>query len=171
MARIVAAGSLSNPATIAIHRRGSTPFRDPDPPVAVARVLASNSPVTHSARHRMLRRTVFVLAALLLLRATIPVGYMPGNLLDGEYVRLCPVGLPSTFASHHEGHDGHEESSGTEASCPLGLLLSAVAIHGTAAIGENIEPQSLRPVAPAVLSVQRKPFRVVRARAPPVDIA
>lgn len=56
--------------------------------------------------NRMLRLTV----ACFVLQAMIPVGFMPGNLVHGEFATLCPSGLPKTmvaefFGEHHAHHN------------------------------------------------------------------
>jgi len=69
------------------------------------------------------------LLGCLLLRTLIPLGYMPGNLLAGEFVTLCPQGLPAQAA--HQLHESHGGSSAdtidTDSICPLGNALSSAA--------------------------------------------
>lgn len=84
-----------------------------------------------SFRRRSLYRS-FAGAALftcLLLRTLIPLGYMPGNLLAGEFMTLCPQGLPGESA--HQLHDLHGNPAvdvvATDRLCPLGNALLAVA--------------------------------------------
>ncbi len=49
------------------------------------------------------------LAACFLLRAFMPLGYMPGNLLAGEFARLCPSVMPiGTHADGHHAHHGND---------------------------------------------------------------
>lgn len=70
-----------------------------------------------------------VLAALAV-RALIPLGYMPGNLFAGEFMVLCPTGMPqSMFASgHHEHHESGDESASAEQACPIGSALQHAAV-------------------------------------------
>jgi hypothetical protein len=68
--------------------------------------------------------------ACLLVRALIPLGYMPGNVLDGEYMVLCPVGLAaSAFAESHHHHGGDGETVvDADRACPLGTALQSAAL-------------------------------------------
>ena len=84
---------------------------------------------TNSNRHY---RTLFVLAAALLLRATIPAGYMPAGSNSGLFYELCPDGLPAAFvqtlqhehAGHHaDPHEGHA----LDHDCSFGHLLLPMA--------------------------------------------
>ncbi|MEO1204573.1 MAG: hypothetical protein AAFX10_17860, partial [Pseudomonadota bacterium] len=63
-----------------------------------------------------------------LLRALIPLGYMPGNLLAGEFARLCPSVLPeATLADSHHGHHGHGEAdpvASTSQQCEFSVAAS-----------------------------------------------
>lgn len=119
------------------------------------------------------RIPLLVLAALFLLRALIPAGYMPGNLLDGEFVRLCPVGLPEgAFGELHAGHSGHGAHSDTgaaeaDASCPAGIILSAVAFVPPS-LAHDL-PAALPLPTPAEPSIAVRSFirANARARAPP----
>lgn len=58
----------------------------------------------------------------LCLRALIPAGYMPGNLLAGELMVLCPVGVPAAIAEQlHSGHIDHDQPViDVDRSCPIG---------------------------------------------------
>ena len=60
------------------------------------------------------RHTAALVALALLLRAAVPLGYMPGNVFAGEFMVLCPVGSAQSFAlldairgSARAGHVGH----------------------------------------------------------------
>jgi len=132
----------------------------------------------HFPRRVRGRSRLFALvAAALLLRALIPVGYMPGNLLAGEFARLCPVGLAgiAVHGSHdrHATHDGHgDEGESADAlsgeTCPIGFALKAAALF--AEIG--LPAVEVFPDHPATVTVDAylpgtAPQRF-RARAPPV---
>jgi len=62
---------------------------------------------------------------MLALRALIPLGYMPGNLLAGEFVVLCPTGMPMEVmrALHHDHHDSEQAVMDVDQTCPIGLAL------------------------------------------------
>ena len=71
-----------------------------------------------------------LLLATLAVRALVPLGYMPGNLLAGEFAELCPVASAATFAllgdaATHDHHHGDESSSAVSvgSACPIGTSL------------------------------------------------
>lgn len=70
--------------------------------------------------------------AALLLRALIPLGYMPGNLLAGELAVLCPVGMPPAVmhALHHGHHEADEDVVSTDQACPIGTALQPAWLPG-----------------------------------------
>ncbi len=71
-------------------------------------------------------RHVLVLGVLMLtLRALIPLGYMPGNLLAGEFVVLCPTGMPIEVmqALHQNHHDSEQAVMDVDQTCPIGSAL------------------------------------------------
>ena len=111
-----------------------------------------------------------ILAATLLVRAFIPVGYMPGNLLAGEFARLCPTGLPAPLghAGHHGAH--HETELSADKACPVGLALKFAALP-TAFIETlpSVVPESFAVPQPGqpVDTLTLAPFR---ARAPPAGV-
>ena len=82
---------------------------------------------------------VLALAALLL-RAIIPLGYMPGNVLAGEFVVLCPTGSAAKFAAalHGEHHAESGQHLDMDADCPIGTALQAAALP-TAVVDHSIE--------------------------------
>jgi hypothetical protein len=66
----------------------------------------------------------------LLVRALIPLGYMPGSILDGEFMVLCPAGYAASIVaeSHHQ-HGGDGESViDADRACPLGTALQSAAL-------------------------------------------
>ena len=78
---------------------------------------------------------LLLLLAPLLLRASIPDGYMPAPLAAGLPFVLCPSGVPAGFMATLSGsdqhrHHGHEGSVGTHVEsgqCPIGHMLTPVA--------------------------------------------
>jgi hypothetical protein len=79
---------------------------------------------------RIRRQAVIATVACLLVRALIPLGYMPGNVLDGEYMVLCPAGLAAgVVADSHHQHGGDGESFvDADRTCPLGTALQSAAL-------------------------------------------
>ena len=75
------------------------------------------------------------LLATLLLRASIPDGYMPSPAGGGLLFELCPTAVPAEFmqalaghGSHHQHHGAPDDAPATHfdaAQCPIGHLLSA----------------------------------------------
>lgn len=115
------------------------------------------------------------LACTFMVRALIPVGYMPGNLLEGEFVRLCPAGLPALTG--HAGQDGHAGHHENVDSIPADVELSSVCPLG-AALGQagliDAQPAPFLPAAAAGLTAPATdesppaPTGVAfRSRAPP----
>lgn len=91
--------------------------------------------ITPAIRSLRAPATVLVLGALLL-RALIPAGYMPGNLIAGEFAVLCPTGLPAEVAHQlHQGHlDDGEQQLDMDSECPIGAALQLIAISSPATI-------------------------------------
>ncbi len=64
----------------------------------------------------------------LLLNIAYPAGYMPGDLTQGNWVVICPDGLPQgvlSDAHHGHGGDDHDHDESSNSYCPLGSHLSA----------------------------------------------
>ncbi|MGI9222155.1 MAG: hypothetical protein ACR2QS_14085 [Woeseiaceae bacterium] len=128
------------------------------------------------SRNSVLRQVaVSVLVATLLIRALLPLGYMPGNLLGGEFATLCPVASSATFQliepasahDHHVGDDAESFSVGT--ACPIGSSLFFDALPSissplalTAALPAQLETNYFLPVRTATLTTHH-------ARAPPLS--
>lgn len=80
-------------------------------------------------------KPVFLLLAVLLLRAAIPVGFMPAAAGSGLLVVFCPDGVSAEFMQFLAGdagadhdHMDHGNSGDTTHQCPIGhMLLSAAA--------------------------------------------
>jgi hypothetical protein len=76
--------------------------------------------------------------ACVAVRSLIPVGYMPGNLLLGETVAMCPVASEGPLrlinwrqpnadrADNHGQHDDRDRSG--DETCPIGNALLAAAV-------------------------------------------
>lgn len=71
-----------------------------------------------------------MLLATLVVRALLPVGYMPGDLLAGELAQLCPVASAATFelldsnsAHEHSHSDNGNEYPSVGTACPIGSSL------------------------------------------------
>lgn len=87
-------------------------------------------------------KPVVVLLAVLLLRAAIPVGFMPAAAGSGLLVVFCPDGVSAEFMQFLAGDTGgghdhleHGNADDNTHQCPIGhMLLSAAATdHGSAA--------------------------------------
>ena len=109
------------------------------------------------------------LVALLLLRAIVPVGYMPGSIKGDSWFELCPDGLPQNFVAALKGehhHHGDSDSAPGVGECAFGDMLSPQAADTL---------QSLA-AAPICAGFERAQFSsrfcaaaraVYRSRAPP----
>ena len=89
--------------------------------MATTRPLATNTdsgqrpvgynPLTMSSKHRF---PAVLVAVALLLRAAVPLGYMPGKLFAGEFMVLCPVGSAPSYAlldtTRSEAGSGHHNT-------------------------------------------------------------
>jgi len=78
------------------------------------------------SNRRQLILTAFLFATLGI-RSLIPIGYMPGNLLAGEYMVMCPnSGAAALAGNHHHDHD--DRSVNVDETCPIGSALTVVAL-------------------------------------------
>lgn len=82
--------------------------------------------LVRDTRPRKIGRLALQLAIFgLVVRAAIPLGYMPGNLLAGEFMVLCPTAVPAAvlqvLAGHDHGHADHTIDS--DRDCPIGSAL------------------------------------------------
>jgi len=75
--------------------------------------------------HRSKGALIHLGVACLILRAMVPAGYMPGNLLVGEFMVLCPVGMSAGIAQMlHSDHDDHGRGVlDADKTCPIGSAL------------------------------------------------
>ena len=76
---------------------------------------------------------LWLFTAAFLLRAVIPVGYMPAAAGSGLLFELCPAGVSAEFAQFLGGHSeqGHQHGGAEDDShqCDVGhMLLSAAAV-------------------------------------------
>lgn len=112
----------------------------------------------------------FAIAAVVM-RALIPLGYMPGNLLEGEFMVLCPSGSggQGLVSSHHHGEHGEMgiEIDADEA-CPIGVTLKYAALPFD--VGPCISPPlpQATPLIESESAVERITIGIFRARVPPV---
>lgn len=79
------------------------------------------------------------------LRALIPVGYMPAAWDDGLPFVLCPDGLPTSIADelsghgHHHGDDAESSRSDAADQCKFGhIVSSAFLLHEEAPLNLTI---------------------------------
>jgi len=81
------------------------------------------------------RAAGLLLLAALLMRAAVPVGYMPAAPGTGLLFELCPDGMPAGF-NPSEGHAHHHHAAPDAAGeagadqCQLGHMLSSAAAVG-----------------------------------------
>lgn len=136
--------------------------------MVMMRVLQSISKIRHG------RLAVVMLFASLVVRAMIPNGYMPGNLLAGEFMVLCPQGLPlpAAQALHHDhGAKNHgaenELSFDADRACPIGSALLAVAPPPAVTFPETLAAGRYVPQDPVVLPPQTLRILSYESRAPP----
>lgn len=123
-------------------------------------------------RHRRLRGLALASLLALAARALIPLGYMPGNLLEGEFMVLCPTGMPEGFlvAEGHHHHDAHGDADGmvdADRACPIGTSLKYASAPPDLAIVAEIF--RVEPAPPVRLRVFREsqPSRPFLPRGPP----
>lgn len=106
-----------------------------------------------------IRGVAVAVLATLLLRASIPDGYMPAPVGSGLLFELCPARVPaglmralSGSASHHDHSAGEAAGAHFDAAqCPIGHLLSAAAA---------IDTQRLEPDVPTPAGVQGPAVRL-----------
>ena len=107
--------------------------------------------------------------AALMIRAVIPLGYMPGNLLAGEFMVLCPTGLPASFAlsaeHHHHGDDAPMMDA--ERACPIGGALQQALLPTGAASVASLDRFRPVGVTPPANPVPIHPPARYHSRAPP----
>ncbi|MEM7500812.1 MAG: DUF2946 family protein [Pseudomonadota bacterium] len=118
-----------------------------------------------------LRRLALAALLALAMRALIPLGYMPGNVLAGEFMVLCPTGLPAGFLvdEEHQHHDHHDRGMvDADRACPIGTSLKyAAAAPPDIAVAPDVF--HAHDVPDVVLRVfhDSQPSRPFQPRAPP----
>ena len=124
-------------------------------------------------RPRLQQLGLLFAVAGLVSRAIIPLGYMPGNLLAGEFMVLCPTGAPEIAAVF--GHGGHEhggpDSDGmvdADRACPIGVAMHyAVAPPSEPSVAGLWNGRDERPEVAPPSFVEVSFAQSFRARAPP----
>ena len=119
------------------------------------------------------RRKIVIAALLyasLAIRVIIPIGYMPGNALAGEFLVLCPQGVPKDFAaSLHHGHssdDDHVLDIGS--ACPIGQGLNYDALPNSD-VELSAAPAIIEKAFDSLLAFHSPSFeRRYASRAPPL---
>jgi len=121
---------------------------------------------------RIRNKTLMLLSVAILLRAIIPVGYMPGSLQSGLLFELCPEGLPAELIqSLSGGHQHHmaddAESAHSFEACAIGHLAVTAA---TASFADFLTEPPVQTEATAVAAIlfRTAPVRAYSSRAPPV---
>ena len=129
--------------------------------------------MTLPARHFLAK----ALLTAVLLRAIMPMGYMPGSLSDGLPFELCPEGLPASVLAvlkgqerhhHHlQPDDGAEPQVSVYEQCDFGHLCTPAVTDFDSSVN------SLPPVATAVADnlatvLRLNPRLSYSPRAPPV---
>lgn len=113
-----------------------------------------------------------LLFVCLVVRASIPAGYMPGSLQSGSLFEMCPDGLPAAmvraFAGHHHHGSAHDEAtSDSSESCDFGHLISPAASAFGITIALQPPNPSFLPERPGLVAIATSTF-VFSPRAPPV---
>ena len=118
------------------------------------------------------RAAAAILLATLLLRASIPDGYMPAAPGSGLLFELCPDGMPAAF-SQHSGHAHHHhddaDSSTSQADpdqCPIGHMLAAAFAVGDFWQFDALETPDVHALLP-VLPARSRATAAYRTRDPP----
>jgi hypothetical protein len=130
--------------------------------------------VTISSDHLRTRATACLVLATLAIRALVPLGYMPGKLLQGELVELCPVASAATFAflnlghahSHHHG-ESNDDVPSIGVACPIGSSLFFDAIPAMEVSVAQVRRVHEQPVSRSVAGYILLPSQPHPARGPP----
>jgi len=115
------------------------------------------------------RLTVGALVSGLVLRSAIPLGYMPGNLLAGELMVLCPTGMPKAvlvILSAHHVHDA-DVSVDADRDCPIGSALKPAWITDTGLGDVALDTAQTATSTDLLISAVTRPVRAYHQRAPP----
>ena len=136
-------------------------------------------PSMNRIRHLRLKPFLLLSVALLLLRAIVPVGYMPATFGSGLLFELCPENVSTEFMQflagldeqgHHDhGQPNHGNGHGDahdDHRCPMGQMLL------TAAAVDNAWQSQLAPAVAIAPTIAATSFTSVspthtRSRGPP----
>lgn len=120
-------------------------------------------------------RVLLLLLATLLLRVSIPVGYMPAAAGSGLLFELCPEGLPAAVMQalapryhHHHSSSDEDHASFDAERCPVGhMLSSAIAVDcGQAA---DVSPELPVFYSPDAYAYWQPARIAYHSRAPPAE--
>jgi|GEM_PF-892565 hypothetical protein len=118
-------------------------------------------------------RTLFLsLAAIaMLVRVSIPTGFMPASVDDGWYLQLCPDGMPAhvmvaLFGEHHAHHGGSADSTFFECDYDSGAS-GAVLIDSSMHAASEFDTSNARYAAVTTLTSSKR-LLGFRSRAPPL---
>jgi len=125
-------------------------------------------------QRRLLRQiATALLLGTLAVRSLLPLGYMPGNLLDGKFAELCPVASAATYAllsehdSHHEHNAPGDAAYSIDSACPIGSTLFSDALPATYPSTAIAPLASQYRQVHVLQSFSARPQPVYPARAPP----
>lgn len=116
---------------------------------------------------------IHIVLAAIALQATIPVGYMPGNIADGTFVEFCPAGVSAevmaAIAGHTTDHHEHSETGSEFLQCDLGGGPGAALLDNVWADGTFFETTTaLRPASNRL--ILRTNHRIgYQPRSPPIS--
>lgn len=114
------------------------------------------------------RGAAFVAALCLLLRATVPAGYMPGDLLAGEWAVPCPSGFPAALFElapdsgdahdhHHSGHGAHADHGDHQG--PTETTPHVTGLDDQCPLGEALQTPTLPTMAKTIAAAPTRPLR------------
>lgn len=114
-----------------------------------------------------------LLMAAIVLRAVIPLGYMPGNLLAGEFMVLCPTGLPAhtSLASAHAHHGDDAAMLDADQACPIGAALKQAALPPDITFAAQLARYVPQPERVLRTSFRSRTAQAYRSRAPPQHLS
>ncbi|MEJ8568114.1 hypothetical protein [Elongatibacter sediminis] len=135
------------------------------------------------------RRLALVALAL---KLAVPAGFMPGSLASGQWLVVCPSGLPTGMLASFSGHGGESVGSGPHAGhhgatdgrgepsqapdhadhfersgdCPTGASAAQAALVA-ALPGFSLRQARLTATTGACIPLYTRPSRNLHCRAPP----
>jgi len=125
--------------------------------------------VTNRRRHDILTG---LLLAMLLIRAYVPVGFMPAS-GSPFLLELCPAASPmpaSPSMPNHHGHQHHAETHDHFANCPFGSAPAAGPISHVVAFQPPGQPALLTSVEFESLRLGTRLPRAHQPRGPPSPV-